>query len=106
MQAHVVGSQLQPLLAAPKTFFLGNKNKTGSFDGEYIDANINDNAHSHVENCGDSLNVIDTVLLDQQLYQKCNLNSTDPLGQEFNTGDLTYTSTTQARSLVSYQKIL
>ena len=61
--------------------FLGNKNKTESFDVDAMDANllqvspINGN-----ENHGDVIEIMDTVNLDQALFQNCSLNSLNDLG--------------------------
>ena len=61
--------------------FLGNKNKTESFDGDAMDANllqvspINGN-----ENHGDVIDIMDTVNLDQALFQNCSVNKFNDLG--------------------------
>ena len=90
-----VGIQSQPQLADLEHYFLGNKNKTGSFDGgsyantrEIFDNSVHNGDHEF-EHCGDDLNVIDTVILDPQLHQNCSHNNTDhTLQSSDNTGGL------------------
>ena len=88
------GIQTQPQLADLKHYFSGNKNKTGSFDGDSY-ANTREIFDNHVRNgdhkfehCGDALNVIDTVISDLELYQNCSHNKTDHTQSLDNTGGL------------------
>ena len=78
-----VGITLQSWLADSKISFLGNKNKTESFDGEFTDANIRETLlyDNMFENCGDSMNVMDTAALEQDINQNCSRNCTDQPGQ-------------------------
>ena len=69
-----VGTSLQPQLADQNTHFTGNKNKnkTGSLDGVFTGVNITETLSydSNCENSGDVIDVMDTALLEQDLYQK------------------------------------
>ena len=78
-----VGTTLQPQLADKNTCFSGNKNKTGFSDGDYCGANITDDSSydNNVENCGDVTDVMDTAILEQDLYQNCSRNSSDYSGK-------------------------
>ena len=78
-----VGTTLQQQLADQNNYFSGNKNKTWFFDGDFTGANIMEGLSygSNLENCGDVIDVMDTVILDQDLYQNCSLNSSNESGQ-------------------------
>ena len=65
-----VGIKLPPQLAASKTSFSGNKNKTVHFDGECMPANIKDIFDNNFETCGGGFNVMDTAILHQEIYPK------------------------------------
>ena len=58
-----VGIMVQPRLTGSKLSVLGNKNKTGSFDGDFTDANIRETVlyDNIFENCGDSMNVMELL---------------------------------------------
>ena len=99
---------LQPQLADSKISFLGNKNKTGSFYGDFTDANIRETIlyDNTFENCGDSMNVMDTAVLEQDINQNCSRNSTDQPGQsEEHTCGLVHANAIQNGILASYPKV-
>ena len=64
----------QPQLAETNQFFCGNKNKTGHFDGDVINANVLQDFNVMCENNGDVIDIIDTANLDQESNRNCSLN--------------------------------
>ena len=74
----------QPQLAATKQSFLGNKNKTGYFDGDIKHANALQNLNVMCESYGDVMNVMDNSHLDQVSDQNCSRNSTGDLNHVTN----------------------
>ena len=90
-----VGTTLQLQLADKNTYFSGNKNKTGFSDGDYMGANIIEDSSydNNVENCGDVTDVMDTAILEQDLYQNCSRNSSNDSGKVQNSVcDTVYTN--------------
>ena len=70
-------------MADKNTCFSGNKNKTGFSDGDYMGANIIEDSSydNNVENCGDVTDIMDTAILEQDLYQNCSRNSSNDSGK-------------------------
>ena len=70
------GIVYQPQLAVTKQTFLGNKNKTGHSNGDVLNANVLQHCNIQGENHGDVIDIMDTEIFDQEVYQNCNLNTT------------------------------
>ena len=72
-----LGIIYQPQLAETEHSFLGNKNKTGHFDGDIRNANDLEDFSVIYENYGDVVDVMDTAILHQVSDQNCSRNSTN-----------------------------
>ena len=72
-----LGIIYQPQLAETEHSFLGNKNKTGYFDGDIKNANDLQDLNVMYENHGDVIDVMDTTILHQVSDQNCSRNSTN-----------------------------
>ena len=70
-----LGIIYQPQLAEFEHSFLGNKNKTGYFDGDIKNANDLQDLNAMYENHGDVIDVMDTKNLQQVSDQNCSRNS-------------------------------